>query len=255
MLKEQLVELSRGARFLQGDENPDSEVTGDSPYGDDWDLLWIGHCGAKNRVNQDSKYWVIQDDPTAIPEKLWQNRRRLPNLNTTLLSGNNTRAVFETSHALCTTGYAISFRGAQKLLYHQSVLGKAEPSDRALLAVCRERYMGMQCFAPYPALVQAHKAAGPTAKDSDRIGLAGGYREVSQSLFLVFPTRVNIERLMVDKNERIPSQYPADTMLTEIDRKMELPRGHGVFIRKGEYGWGEEEKWKAAHPGLTVERD
>jgi len=61
MIKSQLVEFARGTRFLQ-----DSQAGATGPYGDDWDLLWLGHCGAKNRDWEDQKYYIIQDDHTAV---------------------------------------------------------------------------------------------------------------------------------------------------------------------------------------------
>ena len=91
-----------------------------------------------------------------------------------------------------------------------------------------------------PSLLGSHRAAGLTGKDSDRIGaqLAGGYRKVPETAFLVFPTRVNMERLIAGGDEHIPSQYPTDTILVEIDRRMELPRGEGCLrstrrVRRG----------------------
>ena len=247
MLKNQLVELARGARFLQGEDTP-LESGGNSPYGDNWDMLWVGHCGARNRENEEAKYWVIRNDPTAIPEKLYQYRARLPNLDHPLLSGNHVRVIYEPVRGLCATGYALSLQGAQRLLYHQSVLGKALVSDRALNRVCTTRYMGMRCFAPYPALIGSHRAVGPTGKDSDRIGMDGGYHKVPETALIVFPVRVNMERLMRGKDSRIPSQYPRYTIFKEIDRSIELPHGDGVFVKPGAYGENEEERWSKANP-------
>ena len=60
-IKDQLFELSTGARAIQG--SPSSTP---SPYGHDWDFLWLGH----NRVgptDAEQNIWVIDNDFTVPP--------------------------------------------------------------------------------------------------------------------------------------------------------------------------------------------
>jgi hypothetical protein len=113
LLKSQLVEFAHGTRYLQ---DLNSKIT-NSPYGDDWDLLSLGYCGARNREKDDQRYYVVQDDPTAVPQNLWGYPRRQPNLTPSTLSGNHTRVVYEPVRGLCTFGYALSLRGARRLQY------------------------------------------------------------------------------------------------------------------------------------------
>jgi hypothetical protein len=107
-IKSQLVEFAKGAQFLQGTESKNtrenSESKTNSPYGDDWDLLWLGHCGTRNREWEDQNYYVIHDDPTAIPQSLWGYPRRQPNLTPPALRGNHTRVVYEPTRGLCMFG-------------------------------------------------------------------------------------------------------------------------------------------------------
>ena len=112
-LKSQLVEFAKGALFIQGSDNsgvpsarqalPSSSPIG-SPYGDDWDLLWLGHCGTRNREDEDGNYYVIHDDHTALPQPLWSHPRRQPNFSPPSLQGNYTRVVFEPMRGLCMYG-------------------------------------------------------------------------------------------------------------------------------------------------------
>ncbi len=62
MVKTQMTEFARGTRHLQ-----DAVAPMESPYGDGWDILTVGHCGLANDVSEDQRYWVIENDPTAIP--------------------------------------------------------------------------------------------------------------------------------------------------------------------------------------------
>ena len=63
LLRHQMVEFARGTRAIQNASLPMR-----SPYGDNWDLLALGHIGANNKPNKDQKYWVTQNDPTVIAE-------------------------------------------------------------------------------------------------------------------------------------------------------------------------------------------
>jgi hypothetical protein len=110
-------------------------------------------------------------------------------------------------------------------------------SDRALQSVCNERFMGFKCIAPYPTLIGTHKAAGSTAKDSDREDTAkanGGFREKAVTGGIVYSTRLNMESLIAG-NKKVKSQWPDVTVLAEADRSMELPHGRGVWVTKDMY--------------------
>lgn len=235
-IKSQLVEFARGTRFIQEPSGKNLRTAG-SPYGDDWDLLWVGHCGTRNRETEDQRYYIIRDDPTAVPQHLWRYPRRQPNFTPLSLAGKHSRAVFTPVRGLCTFGYALSLRGARRLLYHQSIAGHAAASDRALQRACNDRFMGFNCIAPYPPLVGTHRAAGSTAKDSDRedtSNVRGGYREKGETGMIVFSARLNMERLM-GPNNTVISQWPEKTMVEEMDHTAELPKGVGVWVSKDQY--------------------
>ena len=68
MLRQQLQEFARGCRYLQGYTE---ETETHSPYGDKWDLHWVGHCGMVADTSTSQEYWVIEDEPTVIPRSMW----------------------------------------------------------------------------------------------------------------------------------------------------------------------------------------
>ncbi|ORX96858.1 hypothetical protein BCR34DRAFT_628747 [Clohesyomyces aquaticus] len=228
-IKDQLIEFSRGTRWVLEQEDKKTH----SPYGEGWDLLWIGHCGARNREDIDQRYYVIRDDPTAVPESQWGYRRRQPNFTPAALNSTWTRAVYQPVRGLCTFGYAISLRGAQRLLRDQS-LEQALPSDRALNRMCTQ--IGGNCLASFPTLIGSHKAAGNTNKDSDRTNTTGSYRKQAVTGQIVFSTRLNLQNLIPGATDTvIKSQWPDETLLKETDNSFRMPEGQGVFVTKDEY--------------------
>jgi hypothetical protein len=242
--KSQLVEFARGTRVLLHANSTHQETTPNvedwittSPYGDDWDLLWFGHCGAKNRENEDHLHYISHNDPTAIPRSMWGWRNRQPNIAPPLLQGNNTRLIYEPVRGLCMFGYGLSLRGAKRLLYHQSIGGWATVSDRALQGMCSRKSLGFKCLAPYPPLIGAHKPVGPIAKESDRVNLTEaqpGMREKAETGNIIFSTRLNMQRL-VEGNEKLESQWPERTMLAEANCSLTVPQGRLVWITKDMY--------------------
>lgn len=241
-IKSQLVEFAKGSCYLHqnssaSDPNSPNPIESiNSPYGDDWDLLWFGHCGAKNREDEDGKSYIIHDDPTAVPRSLWPYGRRQPNFNPEAYHGNFTRAVYEPVRGLCMFGYALSLRGAKRLLYHQSMAGFATVSDRALQKCCSYRYLGFKCAAPYPTMVGQHKGAGSTLKDSDRVPTEKEeFRKVGETTAIVYSTRLNMENLLAG-GTKLKSQFPDRTMLDEVDlADVKIPEGEGHYFSKESY--------------------
>jgi hypothetical protein len=230
-LKAQLLEFARGTRYVL---NQESNTT-NSPYGDDWDILWLGHCGLRNREDIDQRYYVIRDDPTAVPQELWSYPRRMPNFTPKALNGTFNRVIYEPTRGLCTWGYAISLRGARRLLQDQE-LEQAMPSDRALNRLCTH-VGGTRCVAPYPPLIGTHKAAGAMDKDSDREKVPGKMREVGITGQIVFSVKLNFKALLgVARDRVVRSQWPKKTMVKEMEMGgVEIPRGKGVWVKKDEY--------------------
>ncbi|KAF2838871.1 glycosyltransferase family 25 protein [Patellaria atrata CBS 101060] len=239
-LKAQMAEFARATLHIESLSPTTSHqtlpaTTPDSPYGTDWDLLWLGHCGTRNREDRDQPYYLIPSDPTAVPQSQWGYPRRQPNMTPAPLAGTYNRIVYEPVRGLCMFGYALSLRGARRLLYHQAISGEAAVSDRALQKICNDRPLGFRCIAPYPTLIGTHRAAGTTAKDSDREDRAGGFREKAVTGQIVFSTRLNLERILGGEGS-VLTQWPGESMLEEWNLTSGVyPRGRGVWVAKEEY--------------------
>lgn len=225
-LKGQMYEFAKGAKAVQG-------TTGYSysPYGDDWDMLWIGHCGTNARTELDQMYYVIPEDPTMIPLNLVYGNHK-PDRTATELSGNKTRMVFQGIAGRCLTGYALSIRGALKLVMAQS-LTKSTTIDRGVSGLCSKPKGTFTCIASWPPLIGTFKDAGSVDKDSDRLKVEGAERKYAWVRDIAYPVRMNIDRL-ITKAATFRPQW-AD-QLPELSRDSGIPQGHAVFLTKDSYG-------------------
>jgi len=202
-LKSQLLTIAHGTRSLQAS----SPTQPHSPYGDDWDLIWLGHCGEifpetlEENVSLPPtsplfhKYTITPDPTVPPPQQVhgFQNYSANP----------YTRWVHVSGGPICTFAYALSLTGARKVLFDMSVDGLAGPFDNALAGLCRwGREVGrlrMRCFSVTPPVVVHHKAKGQVSGDSDIQNYGGGgeVREKGSTDNIVWSTRGNIKNLLM----------------------------------------------------------
>jgi hypothetical protein len=225
--KHQLVQLALGSRFLLNTPNDTAPI---SPYGDGWDVLWIGHCGT-TADPPDPRRWVIPDDPTTVP---FGSRDEFvqPDMSKWQygpFADFSTRIVHLGGGNICTAGYMISLRGAEKLLYHMSMQPYNQPIDVGMGIMCRLKWSDFTCISPFPTIVGVYKPAGDSSRWSD-LGHtdAGTIDEKGHAEKLSFSTRQNMGRLLTGQNmfeSRFPDVY-GEMSLEEIRRG----RGHAEWI-------------------------
>lgn len=178
-----------------------------SPYGDDWDVLWLGHCGEpfpedlpenKDLPDDDpglqamARHWTILNDATVPPLD------KITGIVDFKAHPERTRWVHVTGAPICTFAYALSQRGARKILYDLSVDKLAGPFDNALAGLCRravgswshlakgeavegDRGLDAKCLSVTPPLFFHHKAKGLISADSDIQNYGGGDNEGENS--------------------------------------------------------------------------
>ncbi|ORY71534.1 family 25 glycosyltransferase [Pseudomassariella vexata] len=216
-LKEQLVRFAEGSRV-----DSIRPTMPHSPYGDGWDILWLGHCGdtfperipGHHIIDTDSaryKYYAVHNDETMPP----------PEHTMSWISGDlkrhpATRWVHFSGGPTCSAGYALSQAGARKVLLALSVGGTLVAQlDNAISDLCRHHtpwdapediegppgYPGarMRCLSVTPALVSQHKPRGRRAADSDiePIYNVDAVRDVGESPNLVWSARLNAQNLIL----------------------------------------------------------
>ena len=211
-IKSQLSLIAQGTQQLGFDSNRRANKTSKlplhSPYGDDWDVLWLGHCASELRHPADR--FLIANDPTVPPPNhrwdLWQ-----PGFNNVNVTS-STRVVSANNNAVCTLAYAVSYAGAQKILYHMGTKPFEDPFDLGLRTLCdaRDKYKNdvrFQCLHVWPSLMNSFRPAGKSnAGDSDNNGKqdeAGKVRGNSYAFNTVKSSRMNLGRL-INGEEPLP---------------------------------------------------
>ena len=229
-IKTQLQSFAIAMRSLQGtdDVHVDKSTATGSPYGNDWDVLWLGHCGGE--CSSDSAYYLTPADRTILPPDHFLPYWRDP---PPLARPDDARVTCPITDGVCSIFYAVSLRGAQRILAALSV----NPSDiaervdvGAQFDVSLGRLCGsghLRCFAPYPSLTGGYRSAGPAAKGSDINGPAEGSFEGPvegrSSHGVMYSTMLNVNRILAaeatvlsDWDDVLDKEiYPADVHVLE----------------------------------------
>ncbi|KAJ5537850.1 hypothetical protein N7494_007329 [Penicillium frequentans] len=193
-IKAQLQNLALATRALQGTA-PDSTS---SPYGHDWDLLWLGHCGMSCKVKE--PYYMTPQDPTVVkPHHLPLYFYGIPEYNKT----DDSRLTCTVFDSTCMTAYALSYKGAQKILAALSVnpsgiADEVDTGDQIDIVLGRMCKAGtLRCFAPFPSLMGRYQSAGMSSKGTDQLGKeAGSHMVPASSVGVVYSTMLNIKRIL-----------------------------------------------------------
>lgn len=198
----------------------------DSPYGEGWDVLWVGHCSGWAAFDpEEAKHIAIIRNDTTVPPA-WDivsqlrefqfNPSRPPCsahlgadppgvvCNSPRLAPNE-RIVQQRTSPLCTTGYAVSQQGARKMLARMGAVSVSDvqaPIDWEMINMCREELRpgveAARCLTVSPPYIASHRSRGPKSLDSD-IQQTGGHKEVrdvSTTKGMVWSTRMNIVNLI-----------------------------------------------------------
>jgi hypothetical protein len=182
-----------------------------SPYGDGWDMLWIGHCGMHfpfpdNKVMPKARV-IRMNDKTVAPKKhLWTL-----NMPFTLKEKypEHTRAIHHVQEGVCSLGYAVSRQGARKLLQNLALMPPTDGYDILMRFFCegsRGRSKNM-CITTQPSLFHHHRIAGPNSAASDIGNHGDGFRKTSQTDMVRWSVRQNAEKLM-NGETNYTDQYP-----------------------------------------------
>ena len=188
-----------------------------SPYGDSWDMLWLGSFHW-NQPEFDHKYYLIENDPTVPP----LNHRYARWAGTeALLDLNNTRAVFRAGYGVGLTGYAVTQDAARRMLATVSLPPNVVESaiDRKYGRMCAHMAgeVPLSCFAVYPPLIGMHRFAGSTKADSDVLDPdEEEYDHPEYTLDIQFSTSMNVATLDAGATV-VEAQCPDDATVKEIE--------------------------------------
>ncbi|KAI4138398.1 MAG: hypothetical protein L6R39_006808 [Caloplaca ligustica] len=211
--RSQLLNFATGSQWLL--DTPSGSVP-HSPYGDDWDLLWLGHC-ALTPIETDPRRVLFENDPTTTPFKHRFNVGNIPDMSH---YDNTTRIMFAVNGGTCLYAYALSYRGAQKILFHLSMSYYNKPVDFGIHDMCHDHSRNFRCIGVFPQMVDSHRGAGSSSKDSD---ISKGEEQVRKKGFsynIVRSTRLNVGHLIDGEMDKIESQWPGEVPEMEEDLKI-----------------------------------
>ncbi|KAL8705552.1 MAG: hypothetical protein Q9201_001330 [Fulgogasparrea decipioides] len=211
--RSQLLNFASGAQWLL--DTP-SGNTPHSPYGDDWDLLWLGHC-ALAIIATDPRRVLFENDPSTTP---WEHRFNMGDIPDMTHYDNTTRIMYATDGGTCLYAYALSYRGAQKVLFHLSMSYYDKPVDFGMHDMCNDHSRNFRCIGVFPQMVDSHRGAGSSSKDSD---ISRGEEQVRKKGFsynIVRSTRLNVGHLIDGEMDKIESQWPGEVPELEGDVKI-----------------------------------
>ncbi|KJZ72451.1 hypothetical protein HIM_08120 [Hirsutella minnesotensis 3608] len=187
-----------------------------SPYGDEWDVLWLGHCAQTFPTNDNHVLplgRVIQYGDETVPLKKYLDS---PYIKPFVLKDDypdHARAVHHSQWGACTLGYAVSQQGARKILREIGLKKVNAPYDLLLRTFC-DGNPGRgenKCLTTQPSLMVHHLQAGSTQADSDIKTKDGKeeYRKEGVTKEIRWSVRLNADALLKGETT-FADQYPDD---------------------------------------------
>ena len=145
-IKESLQGVATAAKRLVDWPFDGPTRPGQFPYGDSWDIIWIGHCGAWNHHN----HRIFSFNDSSVPPEEYEytfvdqprDEQHLP----------GTRSVFPLGSAVCAVAYAISNAGAVKFVREFSE--GSDNLDLRISGICSQN-QNVTCLGVWPQLASA----------------------------------------------------------------------------------------------------
>jgi hypothetical protein len=183
-----------------------------SPYGDNWDMLWIGHCGQRFVFDEKSKSArgrVVHLNDETVPQHqyLWTVSSQD---DLKMQYPNHTRVAHHSQDGICSLGYALTRNGARQLLHDVGLRDVKAPLDIALREFCEGtagRSGPHTCLSSQPSFFHHHRPAGLKKAESDISDHGEGYQEKPRSDMIRWSVRMNADVLMrggTDFNDQFP---------------------------------------------------
>jgi hypothetical protein len=166
-----------------------------NPYGDDWDVLWIGHCGQflpKPGDKNVPKGRVVQKMDETAAQKHYLHFVLKP-LKYAEEYPDHARVVHHVQDGVCSLAYAVSQKGARSMLYEIEMKNFNAALDLLLHWACsgengREYH---RCLTVQPPLIQHHRPAGPKSAQSDISGHGEGINDKPHTQEIRWSVRMN----------------------------------------------------------------
>ena len=154
-LKDQLTQFALANRHIS---NSSASSNPSSPYGDGWDMLWIGHCAQDPPDKPFARFFIANETTIPPAGQRWSMWNPEKTLTYDLPHNRTTRTVYRSTGGVCGYAKALSYTGAQKFLYHLSYSHFDPPLDFGVSKLCKRGAKGeidFNCVGVYPGLIHA----------------------------------------------------------------------------------------------------
>ena len=161
------------------------------PYGDKWDLIWLGHCGSA--ANGDGRTYKFNDSSAPDNDHVWVYGPQPTEGHWTA----GTRMVYHLRESVCTTAYAISNQGARK--FEKNFREANSPIDMKMWDACANDPK-LACIGVYPQVISM------TESRTNIKHTEGG---------LSFGHEITEEKIVAGKSIQVSSRVNADLGLAD----------------------------------------
>lgn len=150
-IRDTLLGVARGVKRVMdfpfsGDDGDGAPSSQAGPYGDHWDVIWLGHCGSL-RSSEGRVYQF--NDPAAAPKT---SEYAIIGAEDSDTRPDDIRLVYELRDAVCSWGYAVTLEGARKL--RKAGEESSMPWDLRLNELCKDD-ASIRCATVYPQIISA----------------------------------------------------------------------------------------------------
>jgi hypothetical protein len=140
-VRDQMPTIATAVREFSEAKDPPNDL---NPYGKNWDVLWLGHCGELSPSSGESLEFVVSH--LSASSALEENEFSEPEV----------RRIYRSTSTICPFAYALSSRGMDWILKQQDH-GK-NALDVWLHIRCKEKRL--RCFTISPELFRRHDHSG-----------------------------------------------------------------------------------------------
>lgn len=185
-IKQQLTLIAPQIRALTNS----TANEGLKPYGEKWDLLWLGHCG--DAIPSSGAISIFD-------QTLPQSAKYRENDGTyiTLTPKPQTRYIHTSQTPFCTYGYAVTNSAAQKIL-RLSKKGTRDIITTELRAWCQSGEL--RCVTVNPELFHHHKSKG---RVSSEIAVVEGWKEMAGAAKVDFTANIKYSARCNSRADRL----------------------------------------------------
>lgn len=177
-----------------------------SPYGDNWDVLWLGHCGMD--VPRDSGL-VVHEQDESVPEVKYLKSLDQNAISPLVDYPPHTRLTMTQKEGVCSLAYAVSQSGARKLLYRIGLQRLEGAYDIMLRQFCEGTHgeEAHVCLGVLPQLFDHYRRIGPKSADSDISPAPDQSRKEAYTYNIRQSVRLNMGQIVRGETEYV-DQWP-----------------------------------------------